>query len=113
MFHVSTRLPYDSGDDQHIARKKHIGNDVVVFIFKMGSTPFNPSAYLSEFNHIFIVVKPSVNPEGVKGFTVAVVSKVKNDDCSESKIQIINCFSSCFQKYYVVGNLTLFFHLTF
>ena len=47
MYHVANMLPYDPQDEQQIARKKHIGNDVVVFIFMMGAGPFDPSSFVS------------------------------------------------------------------
>ena len=72
MYHVSTMLPYNPKDVQQIARKKHIGNDVVVFIFMMGVTPFDPSTFVSEFNHVFIAVR-RVN----EGYHVNVVSRVR------------------------------------
>lgn len=53
MFHVATMLPLDVKDqDQPILeRKRHIGNDVVVLIFKDGHTPIDPStAFRSQFN---------------------------------------------------------------
>jgi len=57
MFHVSTLLPYHEADPQKIERKRHIGNDIVVIIFKEGNTPFQPSVCKSVFNHTYIVVR--------------------------------------------------------
>eukprot|EP00009_Paramoeba_aestuarina_P000725 CAMPEP_0201510254 /NCGR_PEP_ID=MMETSP0161_2-20130828/3022_1 /ASSEMBLY_ACC=CAM_ASM_000251 /TAXON_ID=180227 /ORGANISM="Neoparamoeba aestuarina, Strain SoJaBio B1-5/56/2" /LENGTH=424 /DNA_ID=CAMNT_0047905401 /DNA_START=117 /DNA_END=1391 /DNA_ORIENTATION=- len=76
MYHVATRLPHDPQDQQQIARKKHIGNDVVVFIFMMGREPFDPSTFVSEFNHVFIAVTKEEMPgcEG-GGYRVNVVSR--------------------------------------
>lgn len=34
MFHVSTMLPYTDGDSQQLARKRHLGNDIVVILFQ-------------------------------------------------------------------------------
>jgi hypothetical protein len=53
MFHVSTMLPLDSLDMQQLHRKRHIGNDIVVVVFNAGTTPFNPAAIRSNFNHVF------------------------------------------------------------
>jgi len=57
MFHVSTYMTFSSFDEQQIERKRHIGNDVVVIIFKEGDSPFNPVSISSHFNHVFIVIK--------------------------------------------------------
>jgi len=57
MFHVSTLLPYSKSDAQKLERKRHLGNDVVVIIFKECDEPFNPAWIRSEFNHIFCVVQ--------------------------------------------------------
>jgi len=57
MFHVSTYLPFYEKDEQQIARKRHIGNDIVVLIFKEGNTPFSPAFLASHFNHVFVVVQ--------------------------------------------------------
>eukprot|EP00727_Mastigamoeba_balamuthi_P004599 m51a1_g14137 putative domain-containing protein (1013) ;mRNA; r:237463-241003 len=58
MFHVSTLIPFTPGDPQQLNRKRQIGNDVVVVVFKEGDTPFNPCTFVSQFNHVFIVVTP-------------------------------------------------------
>ena len=50
MFHVSTMIP-PSVDN--VERKKHIGNDVVVIVFREGNTPFNPRAISSHYIRIF------------------------------------------------------------
>lgn len=36
MFHVSTMLPFEAGEDmiQQIARKRHLGNDIVLIVFQ-------------------------------------------------------------------------------
>ena len=34
MFHVSTLLPHSTVDEQQIAKKRFIGNDIVVFLYK-------------------------------------------------------------------------------
>jgi hypothetical protein len=75
MYHVSTLLPYDPHDRQQISRKKHIGNDVVVFIFMIGSIPFDPSTFVSEFNHVFIAVR-NTSVDGVNRYLINVVSRV-------------------------------------
>ena len=50
MFHVSTLIPYYPKDEQQVERKRHIGNDIVVIIFKEGNTPFDPMCIRSQFN---------------------------------------------------------------
>ncbi|XP_028394360.1 rap1 GTPase-activating protein 1-like isoform X2 [Dendronephthya gigantea] len=57
MFHVSTLLPYTSGDAQQLQRKRHIGNDIIAIIFQDENTPFSPCSIRSSFLHIFIVVQ--------------------------------------------------------
>ena len=70
-------LPFDEKDHQQIARKKFIGNDVVVFIFMMGNTPFDPCSFVSEFNHVFIAVKKEDTPDSDQhGYQINVVSRV-------------------------------------
>ena len=52
MFHVCTMLPFRKKDEQHIDRKRHIGNDVVAIVFKDSSDPadaFDPSMFKSHF----------------------------------------------------------------
>lgn len=60
MFHVSTMLPYSSGNKQQVERKRHIGNDIVNIIFEEGGNPskptFKPTFMKSQFTHIFAVV---------------------------------------------------------
>ncbi len=63
MFHVSTLLPLHESDVQKLERKRHIGNDIVIVIFKEGNTPFDPTQLHTQFNHIFIVVEEVPGPE--------------------------------------------------
>jgi RAP1 GTPase activating protein 1 len=62
MFHVSTMLPMQPCREgervQQLARKRHIGNDIVVIVFQDGTTPFDVSSVASEFNHVWFVVQP-------------------------------------------------------
>jgi len=60
MFHVCTELPFLPNDPQQLQRKRHIGNDIVVLIYKEGDTPFNPGVLVSHFNHVFIIVQKDV-----------------------------------------------------
>jgi RAP1 GTPase activating protein 1 len=49
MFHVCTMLPAQIHDLQRVERKRHIGNDVVTFVFKEGDDPFVPTILTSQF----------------------------------------------------------------
>ena len=58
MYHVATMLPNQAIDEQKVERKRHIGNDVVVVVFKEQSGPddrFDPRILTSHFNHCFFV----------------------------------------------------------
>lgn len=59
MFHVANLLAYHEGDEQQVERKRHLGNDVMMLIFKEpGGSPFDPREIHSQFNHVFIVITP-------------------------------------------------------
>eukprot|EP01102_Stenamoeba_stenopodia_P011524 TRINITY_DN3552_c0_g2_i4.p1 TRINITY_DN3552_c0_g2~~TRINITY_DN3552_c0_g2_i4.p1 ORF type:complete len:873 (-),score=219.76 TRINITY_DN3552_c0_g2_i4:312-2930(-) len=76
MFHVSTKIKFNENDPQQVQRKKHLGNDVVLIIFKDAEdiSPFKPSSMVSQFNHVFIVVQPVLGSNPTK-YRVAVVAK--------------------------------------
>jgi RAP1 GTPase activating protein 1 len=74
MFHVSTMLPLDPLDAQQLHRKRHIGNDIVVVVFNAGTTPFNPAAIRSNFNHVFVVVQCDATATPPR-YKVAVAAK--------------------------------------
>jgi len=80
MFHVSTCLPYTTeNEDQQVARKRHLGNDVVVIIFQDGPNGgWVPSCIHSKFNHIYAIVQP-VEP-GVTGPNVKYFFSVTSKD---------------------------------
>jgi len=77
MFHVSTMIPVSESDEQQVERKRHLGNDVVVLIFKEGKDPFSPTVIRSHFNSIFIVVQKYHNPEDEENtyYQLAVASR--------------------------------------
>eukprot|EP01105_Mastigella_eilhardi_P011255 TRINITY_DN2604_c0_g1_i3.p1 TRINITY_DN2604_c0_g1~~TRINITY_DN2604_c0_g1_i3.p1 ORF type:complete len:450 (+),score=105.40 TRINITY_DN2604_c0_g1_i3:968-2317(+) len=86
MFHVCTLLPFQECDRQKVERKRHIGNDVVVLVFKEQATPddvFSPSVLTSHFNHCFFVVSPVATPPSdtaspaskAQMYTLSVVTK--------------------------------------
>jgi len=59
------------------SRKRHIGNDIVVIIFKESQRPIDPSVFLSKFNHIFVVVtKVPTEPETTYRVEIASKSSV-------------------------------------
>ena len=71
VFHVATLLPYCEGDDQQLARKRHIGNDIVAIVFQETCMPFSPDIISSQFLHAFVVVQP-VKEDHLK---ISVVTK--------------------------------------
>jgi len=62
MYHVSTLLPFSDVNTQQLERKRHIGNDIVVIVFKEGDQTYDPNCIKSEFNHIFAVVSKITKP---------------------------------------------------
>ena len=59
MFHVSTLLPFTPDNTQQVERKRHLGNDIVIVVFHTGSGALDPSCFKSQFNHVFVVVRPT------------------------------------------------------
>eukprot|EP01114_Cavostelium_apophysatum_P006256 TRINITY_DN174_c0_g3_i2.p1 TRINITY_DN174_c0_g3~~TRINITY_DN174_c0_g3_i2.p1 ORF type:complete len:932 (+),score=249.00 TRINITY_DN174_c0_g3_i2:1540-4335(+) len=57
MFHVQTLLPNHEADLQRVEKKRHLGNDVVMIIFKEGNRPFDLTTLQNQFNHIFLVAQ--------------------------------------------------------
>eukprot|EP01119_Soliformovum_irregulare_P024103 TRINITY_DN8570_c0_g2_i3.p1 TRINITY_DN8570_c0_g2~~TRINITY_DN8570_c0_g2_i3.p1 ORF type:complete len:1178 (+),score=379.21 TRINITY_DN8570_c0_g2_i3:222-3755(+) len=74
MFHVSTMLPFQDADLQRIERKRHIGNDVVVIIFKEGKQAFDPRIIKSHFNHNFFVVSVYKKSKSKYKYKMAIVN---------------------------------------
>jgi len=54
MFHVSPYIPQNESDP---TRKRHIGNDLVVIIFKETPDRVDPSTFQSKYNHLWVVVQ--------------------------------------------------------
>ena len=80
MFHVAPMLPFQPKDPQRVERKRHIGNDVCVLIFKDSAgedDTVDVSTFVSHFNNIFIVVSPAYDlPPGTPpSYRVAVCCK--------------------------------------
>ena len=71
VFHVARLLPYCESDKQQLARKRHIGNDIVAIVFQEEPTPFSPDIISSQFLHAFIVVQPTKERE----YKISVVTK--------------------------------------
>src|SRR3990167_6954481 len=69
MFHVSTYLPFIANDEQQLERKRHLGNDVLIVVFKEGNHKFDPSCIHSDFNHIFVVIHKLPRPEEINNKT--------------------------------------------
>jgi hypothetical protein len=57
MFHVVSMIPATQSEGI-IAKKRHIGNDMGVIIFKEGPEKIDVGAFRSQFNHFFIIVRP-------------------------------------------------------
>ena len=61
MFHVSTYLPFKATDKQQIARKCHLGNDVLIIIWQESDQClFDPEMITSQFNVSFLVVRKHI-----------------------------------------------------
>eukprot|EP01125_Pyxidicula_operculata_P005534 TRINITY_DN1956_c0_g1_i3.p1 TRINITY_DN1956_c0_g1~~TRINITY_DN1956_c0_g1_i3.p1 ORF type:complete len:879 (-),score=249.77 TRINITY_DN1956_c0_g1_i3:300-2936(-) len=76
MFHTSTMIPLTSQDDdegQQLQRKRFIGNDVICIIYQ-DSGKFS-SLIRSQFNHIYIVVRPIIFPDHPIHYQVTVLSR--------------------------------------
>lgn len=74
MFHVSTMLPHGE-QDQQLAKKRHIGNDIVLVVFQEeGSNPFHPTTVKSNYIQIIIVVRHIHCSEGKNFWHVNVCS---------------------------------------
>lgn len=91
MFHVSTLLPLQPAsagdtDVQQLARKRFIGNDIVVVVFQDGTTPFDIGSIKSEFNHVFVVVQP-LKMEGKTHYRLGIASK-KGKAQKSKKLQL-------------------------
>ncbi|EDR27377.1 rap GTPase-activating protein, putative [Entamoeba dispar SAW760] len=77
VYHVAPLLPYYNGEEQ-LERKRFIGNDIVVIIFKEQSDEhdcFDPRVISSSLNHIFIVITPERNDVLNERYKINVVCK--------------------------------------
>lgn len=74
MYHVSTLLPHGESAQQ-LAKKRHIGNDIVMVVFQdEGSQPFNATTVKSNYIQITIVVRVINLGEGKRAWRVTVAS---------------------------------------
>ncbi|KAL7716205.1 Rap/Ran GTPase activating protein [Entamoeba marina] len=73
MFHVSTMLNHVNDDEQYLDKKRHIGNDVCVIIFKEGNEDIDLASFVSQLNHIFIIIRPVVH-ESIPCYDVVVAT---------------------------------------
>eukprot|EP01127_Copromyxa_protea_P023785 TRINITY_DN907_c0_g1_i5.p1 TRINITY_DN907_c0_g1~~TRINITY_DN907_c0_g1_i5.p1 ORF type:complete len:684 (+),score=148.76 TRINITY_DN907_c0_g1_i5:329-2380(+) len=72
MFHVSTMIPFTEDDPQQLARKRHLGNDVIVILFQEEGVDwvFDPSIVHSYFNHVFVVIRKDHEESKLRGNTM-------------------------------------------
>ena len=78
MFHVAPLLPLLENDEQGLERKRHVGNDVVVLIFKEQedeNDTFDPRILTSHFNSIYIVVTPEKRTEDNSRYKICMAAK--------------------------------------
>lgn len=77
MFHVATLLPNQPADTQKIERKRHIGNDIVVVLFKEMTgldDKMDLLTFVSHFNHVFCIVSP-ITVAGQPGYKVCFCNR--------------------------------------
>jgi len=58
MFHVAPFLPLQEYDHQRIERKRHLGNDIVLILYKESSKPFDINSLNSKQNHVVCIIEP-------------------------------------------------------
>lgn len=80
MFHVCTMLPSQENDVQRVERKRHIGNDVVTFVYlEEGCEPYLATKLTSQFIHIHYVVQKvpgtGIGTDVPASYRIAVVTK--------------------------------------
>ena len=80
MFHVCTLLPSQENDLQRVERKRHIGNDVVTFVYlEEGCEPYMATKLTSQFIHVHFVVQKVAGtgaPTGIPAsYRISVVTK--------------------------------------
>eukprot|EP00049_Salpingoeca_infusionum_P022257 m.5805 g.5805 ORF g.5805 m.5805 type:complete len:991 (-) comp5090_c0_seq1:384-3356(-) len=75
-YHVSTLLPHSDEDQQQVQKKRHIGNNIVniIFLESGAAGPVDLSSFVSQFNHIFIIVQ-AVGTQTKNMWQVAIATK--------------------------------------
>jgi len=70
MWHVATLLPHTPGDPQQVEKKRHLGNDIVLLIFRdRPEDVIDLSTIRSMFNHAFIIITPVKDKSSDSGAT--------------------------------------------
>ena len=80
MYHVSALLPFQKDDLQRVERKRHLGNDIVMILFKEGKTPFDPLCLTTQFNNIFCVIQKDPTQKKTH-YMISIVSKTGVPPC--------------------------------
>ena len=80
VFHVATLLPHSDTDKQQLAKKRHIGNDIVAIVFQESGAMFSPSIVSSQFLHSYIVIQPAKEEK----FMISIVTKADVPDFEPS-----------------------------
>ncbi|GAB1224376.1 hypothetical protein ENUP19_0196G0004 [Entamoeba nuttalli] len=81
VYHIAPYLPFMETNDQQLDKKRHIGNDVVVLIFKEYAgkpDPIDIESFKTQFNHCFIVVGFDVtqnNPPEAYEYSINICCK--------------------------------------
>jgi len=77
MFHVSTLLPFSASDLQQLERKRHLGSNVCLILFRdeNSTRPFDPQLIRSQFTYVFCVVQPARDANGNLQYRMAFTNK--------------------------------------
>ncbi|KAG0341127.1 hypothetical protein BG000_010182 [Podila horticola] len=79
MFHCAPYLPFNPSDTQQVERRRFIGNDIVVIVFKESDDEeqFDLDSVGSRQNHIICIVRPipSATNSGAVAYRVAIAVK--------------------------------------
>ncbi|KAG0305356.1 hypothetical protein BGZ98_004263 [Dissophora globulifera] len=84
MFHCAPFMPFNPNDDQQIERRRFIGNDIVIIIFKEkdDDEQFDFTSVRSRQNHVICIVRPipSSSSSNCKSYrvTIAVKDGIRN-----------------------------------
>ncbi|KAG0355664.1 hypothetical protein BGZ54_001058 [Gamsiella multidivaricata] len=80
MFHCAPFMPFNPNDHQQVERRRFIGNDIVVIVFKESDDEeqFDLSSVGSRQNHIVCIVRPIPSGTSLKPQSYRVAIAVKN-----------------------------------